>query len=402
MENDASSDMATAVSAGRHCRKLVVDMVKVQTVFQGLSIVNRRTIVFVGNCQLGALAALYRAAVPPELGNEVIYLPSYEAASADQLRQIAEADILLKQVLDFAPRIGDLATNAAVHLVPHVTAAFLWPCSGQPHPKNAPHRYSDGSGPYNGELGDSFLNRMILDEVDPTEAVQRYMAIDFAATRRVDRMQEILMEKQRSRDRACGYAFADYIDANFRSMNLFRSPNHPEMPLSLLLASEVFGRLGVDAGVIESLLAKPPIALFPPTETPIHPSIISHYGLKYCHAETRYRYFDEGRYTCEEFAARYMIYEWNPLLGEGYELMRAGNREAAIDTLGQAVERSPRSPVACSVLSDLLAVSGRLTDAVEIALRAHELEPDNNHYLARYRHLASQLSAPKYDHAEAR
>ena len=213
----------------------------------------RRTIVFVGNCQLGTLSSLYNRVVAPESDDEAVWFASYEDASPEQLRVIGEADIVVRQVQDFAPKIGDFATDAAVQLVPHVTAAFLWPCTGQAHPKNQPHRYSDASGPYSAELSDLFLNRMILDGVDPDEAVARFMAADIATLRKADRLREILMQKQRSRDLMCGYRFADFIEAHVQHERLFRSPNHPEVPLTILLATEVFGRLGVDNAILERI-----------------------------------------------------------------------------------------------------------------------------------------------------
>lgn len=115
----------------------------------------RRLIVFVGNCQLDALARLYRrVAAPPE--DEVVYLASYQAADAAQRARVAQADVLLRQVLDFAPVVGELETSAKVHLVPHIGAAFLWPCTGSAHPRNAPAPFLDESGPYPAELGDFF------------------------------------------------------------------------------------------------------------------------------------------------------------------------------------------------------------------------------------------------------
>jgi tetratricopeptide (TPR) repeat protein len=353
--------------------------------------VKRQTIVFVGNCQIGTLARLYKQLVPSEHGDDVIYLASYENATDEQLRTVAEADILVRQVLDFVPKIGDLETSAAVHLVPHVTAAFLWPCTGVQHPKNRGHRYIDASGPYNAELGDSFLNRMILDGVDPDEAVLRYMEADIVALRKVERMAEIVLEKQRSRDVACGYRFADFIEANFRSKPLFRSPNHPEVPLTMQLAGEVFERLGVDSNIIENMQANPPSGLFPATETPIHPSVARHFGLAHINPATRYRFYDEGRYTSAEFAGRYMRYEWNPLLGEGYELARSGDRDSAIEVLTRAIQATPRSAAGHSVLSDLLASKGDLLQAVKVAEEALALEPDNPHYRARAAHIKSQL-----------
>jgi tetratricopeptide (TPR) repeat protein len=355
--------------------------------------VRKQTIVFAGNCQLAILADLYGRIVPNPNDNEIVYLPAHEAASEEQLRLVARADILVRQVLDFVPRIGDLETTAAVHLVPHVTAAFLWPCTGQPHPKNQPHRYSDPSGPYNAELGDSFLNHLILEGVDPDEAVLRFMEANIATIRRVDRMHEIMLGKQRSRDLACGYRFADFIEGRFRHEYLFRTPNHPEVALTIELATEVFGRLGVDSHVIATMRADPPDELFPATQTPIHPSIIAHFGLSYVDAQTRYRYRDEGRFTCAEYAGRYMRYEWNPLLGEGFELAGTGQQDAAIETLRRAVRASPRSSAGKSLLSHLLDKRGLVDEALMLAHEAVELEPGNPHYTGRLAQITAQHRA---------
>lgn len=352
---------------------------------------DRPSIVFVGNCQVGTLADLYRRLVPAEDQGVVLYMPSYESGSPEQMRALEEADVVISQVLDFVPKIGEIRTTGAVHLVPHVAGSFLWPCTGHSHPLNAPHRYSDASGPYNAELGDSFLNRMVLEGVDPEEAVARFMAADIASLRRAGRMREIVLDKQRSRDLACGYTFADFIDSRFRTERLFRSPNHPEIPLTLMLASEVFGRIGVRNQIIAKMLDAPPDHVFPPTETPIHPSIISHFSLTCVTAETRYRYFDEGRFTCGEFALRYMRYEWNPLLSEGFDHAAAGRRLEAIEVLKRALDRSPRSPAGHAVLGDLLAAQGRLAEAITMANRAQELEPGNSHYRQRAEHIRLQL-----------
>ena len=112
---------------------------------------------------------------------------AYQNASDEERRKIAEADVLVSQVLDFVPRIGDLETRATVQLVPHVTAAFLWPHTGSPHPRNAPAPLLDASGPYPAEIGDSFPERGgTAEKVPADEAVARYLATDVAKVRKLD------------------------------------------------------------------------------------------------------------------------------------------------------------------------------------------------------------------------
>jgi tetratricopeptide (TPR) repeat protein len=346
-----------------------------------------RNIVFVGNCQLGMLADVYRRLVAVETDDTVDYVPAYENAGAEQRQLIADAEEVVVQVLDFAPRIGKLDTGGKVHLVPSVRGTFLWPHTGQPHPRNAPAPLLDRSGPYPLEIGDAFLNRMIARNIAAAEAVAIYMATDIAQERDVDRRYAIMLEQQRKRDRACGYEFADFIEQNFRKQKLFRTPNHPESGLSMMLAAEVFDRIGVDTRIIDAMRAKPPTELLPVTETPLHPSIIAHFGLGYASQETRYRYFNEGGFTFAEYAFRYMTFTWNPALAEALHLYRINRPDEAVSGLERALKLSPRSALGHYVLAELMARNGRLREAIELAFKAVLLEPSNVHFQARLDHL---------------
>ncbi len=333
------------------------------------------------------LASLYRRLVVPETEDAVDYVAAYQNASSEERCKIRDADVLVSQVLDFVPRIGDLETRAVVHLVPHITAAFLWPHTGSPHPRNTPAPLLDASGPYPAEIGDSFMNRMIAEKVPADEAVARYLATDVAKVRKLDRLMELFLDRQRKRDVACGFHFADFIEGNFRTSRLFRTPNHPETPLSVMLATEVFGRIGVDGAITATMETQPPSNLFPATEAPLHPSVIAHFGLTYADAQTRYRYFSEGSFTFAEYASRYMRYEWNSTLVEGFHLAREGHTEPAVVALERAVALSPRSSAGHSVLSEMLARQGRTRESIERAFQAVILEPSNDHFQRRLDHL---------------
>ena len=204
----------------------------------------RLSTVFVGNCQMGALCSLYRRLLPPGSDHDVTYIASYQDATEDARRVVAHATVVVQQVLNFVPRIGDLATNAKVHLVPHASAAFLWPYAGTPHPLNRAEPTIEQSGPYNAELGDSFLNRMIAAGTSPASAVAEYLAADVPTMRRAERMMELHLQNQRDRDAACDMNIAGRIEEQFRTQRLFRSMNHPEPVLTAWIAGEVFTRMG--------------------------------------------------------------------------------------------------------------------------------------------------------------
>jgi tetratricopeptide (TPR) repeat protein len=287
---------------------------------------------------------------------------------------------------------GASETGALCVLLPLISALSMCPCSGRAHPRNAPAPYLDPSGPYDAELGDSFLDRMIARQVPAEAAVAEYLAVDIVALRHVDRMREISIERQRAREQVCGgYRLTDAIEARLPSEKLFRTVNHPERPLTLLLAAQAFERIGVPADCLAALEHYPG-PLFPATEAPIHPAVARHFGLRYADAGARYRFFDEGRFTFEESARRYMNYEWNPDLPHGLHLAHGGDPQQAIMLLRRAVAASPGSATGHAVLGDLLASQGELAEAVACAGRAAELEPENAHFQGRYAHIKSLLA----------
>ena len=334
-----------------------------------------RRVVFLGNCQLQSLATLHRLLVPDA---ETIHVQSYRSATDEGRAAVAGADALVRQVLDFAPAVGDLATTAETLLVPHTTLAFLWPYSGQPHPRNQPAPILDENGPYPGEFGDSFLNRLLLQEVPPDEAARRYLETDVAQVRRVDRLMELVLDKQRDRDRICGFGFADAIAGGFRTEPMFRSANQMERGFALAFAREVFGRMGLDGALLDRLDEVAPQHLSPPTEIPIHPSVAAHFGISYAPPNRRYAFFSEGRFEAPAFWERYMRYEWNPALAEALAALRVRDDARAIP-----------------LLIDALARAGRLDEAVVWAAEAVAAEPEIERHRTRLGQLERQRDAAR-------
>ncbi len=360
-----------------------------------------RKIGFIGNCQLGTLSRIYKYILGNESGIDVFYTPSYQSTNLSQRNLIGSADVIVRQILDFDQKIGPLESDARELLFPHVAAPFLWPYTGQQHPLNAKYPYFDESGPYPAELGDFFLNKMVADKLAPAQAVEKYLKTDIAETKHLDRLAEVFLSKQRARDQSCGYNFADVIAADFRRRSLFRSPNHPDIPLMMTMAAQLFEQLGVDPCAIERVVAHPPDNIVPVTETPIHPSVARHFALTYAADTRRYRYFDEGSFTFAEYADRYMRFTWCPKIAEGMHKFRSGDMDGALPALEEGVPAAPRSAIARYVLSDLLAKKGRLVEAIQRARGAVALEPDNALYRDRLEHLLSHSPAPRTQSIQA-
>ena len=347
----------------------------------------KRKIVLVGNCQVNAMASLYKRFVTPRTGDTIEAVASYQDLTDDGLRLIEEADLLVEQILDMAPRANVPSSAAHRLFIPAVSAAFLWPFAGQQHPRNVAPAFLP-VGPYGGEAGDSYLNRLIAAGADPDEAAETYLNLDVTSRINLDRLYELVMDRQRSRDSHSGYAIADVIEENFRTEQIFLTPFHPNLRVAVTLATQFFEQVGASRDDIERMQNQTHATPFPKDELPIHPSVCQHFGLDFIAPDQRYRFMNEGSFTFHEYVLRYMRYEWNEALEEGLSLYRAGNHEAARIRLEEALARSPNSAAGHNALSHIMSDQGQKQQALAAARRALEIEPHVGAYLS---HLGNLL-----------
>ena len=334
-----------------------------------------RRIVFIGNCQMSILRNLYDRFVTGVTGEDTYFLPTWTALDRQGAGALETADVLVDQVQSFSSEAIDRPAGMASIPrvpVPLVSATFLWPFAGSAHPLNADSPHLSG-GPYPGELGDGFLNRMIRDAVAPEIALERYRQHDFGGPAALDRRYELIMDQQRQRDEACGYAIAGEIEARFRQVPLFLSPHHPRQPITLMLAQQCFARIGAPQHCIDRLTRDMPGFLSPQEEQPIHPAVARHFGLAYIADDTLYELRGEGRFSFDEWVLRYMRCTWSPELFEGCRSV-ASNPQLSRSILSRVSERLPRSPLArsglakaCLALRDLEPAAAHIAAAIELS-----------------------------------
>lgn len=336
-----------------------------------------RRIVLIGNCQISAMASLYRRFVAVRTGDVLDYIPSYENLDEDARQRIRQADVVVEQLLDLKPKadLDGLIGGTPKVLIPMVTAAFLWPFAGQEHPRNDRRPFLP-TGPYGGEAGDSYLNRLIQKGLSPEEGARDYMALDVGKRVNLDRLYELVMDRQQARDQAAGYRIADVIERYFRSEQIFLSPYHPNARVARSLAEQFFRQLGANRGDIERMRNGTVITPFPKEELPIHPVVARHFGLRWVGPRQRYRLLNEGRFTFEDFTLRYMRCEWNEALEEGIALSRAGDLPAAEAKLQAALVRSPAAGAGHNAMRYVLIQQQRRDEAIEAGRRAVAAEPD--------------------------
>ena len=334
-----------------------------------------RRIVFAGNCQLVPLHNAYEKHIAPETNDRSTYIDSMDELSDASRRAIEEADVLVEQLFDFTEAgLADIPSAAKRYSIPLVTANFLWPFAREPHLSNVPLAGTMENGPYPAELGDSYLNQMIRTGVGTDQAIEQYLNLDMNSVVNLDRLYDFVIKRQRRRDEATGYRFADLIEKYFRTEQIFLTPYHPNLRIASYLMTEFFQRFGVAPTLVDRVARSLTRTPFPLDELPIHPSVCRHFGLTFIDETCRYRYSDEGRFTFEEFARRYMDFHWNRELQEGITLSRAGQDGSASDKLRAGLARSPESAAGWLEMSRIHDRLGAMDAAISAAARSAGIE----------------------------
>ena len=353
-----------------------------------------RNIVFFGNCYAATLEGVYSASLAPLNGDKAAYVSCYDDSNKlDSVRKIADADIIVAQVFDVGQTFNlDLSsTNAKIIPFPTVSLGFLWPFGGVAHVRNAALDYWQ-CGPYDYLMGDNFLNRKFSEGVSADAAVDEYLNLDIAKATHLDRLREIVIGRQRSRDERCNMHFADDMDAHFQSEHIFFNHYRPTTRLASSLARQVYCRLDVSDAAIDELVSRWKKTPFERTALPIHPGVASHFGLAYGHADHRYPYHTGELLTFEEFARRYASFTWNEPLLKGVatyfwpgaqvfrefqgDVLNERVQEAIVD-LKLGLSRSRGSSLGERALATLLLKQGHERQALAALERAVSFDPDD-------------------------
>jgi hypothetical protein len=316
-----------------------------------------RRIVFAGGSQNRALARLYRSEIAGRVGDEVIFIGSGAVGTDAAQSTLLLADLIVMEIDEDGDTVPArlLPSNVDLIRAPNLYCDFLWPFAGSAHPRNRGAFVLPG-GPYPGEHGDRFLDRMVAEGVDEDEAIRRYLAIDMEVEGELDsRLTDRLAIMQRL-DLASGFDLAGYVADHFRTQALFTTRQRLTMPMLRPLAAQLFAKMGV-AGFDLSKVRRLP---FPSGAQPLHPAVIAHFGLTYAQPGQAYPFNDEGFFTFDAFCRRYMRFEWNEVLHKGIQTAKTDPANAVAD-LEAGLAISPDS------------LLGR--QALEVARHAAGLEP---------------------------
>jgi tetratricopeptide (TPR) repeat protein len=332
-------------------------------------------IVFLGNCQAGALSSIVQRFVSPYLEITTDFVDAYNSVDAASLARVKRADVVVAQASTGTPALGieHVPAGIPVHLVPVVSGAFLYPYQGVVHP--AQPTEAAGTIPFQAEYSDRYLAKLYMAKVEPAEALRQYRAFDVATAAAVGRLYEITLEAQRKLDSATGYACADLIERHLGEEQLFQSAFHFSGRIAAHLAAPLCDRLGFDPKygqrIRDHLRDAPFVRLF----VPVHPSIARYFGMRWVTDETRYPYRFEGSFTFDEYVTRFMQVRWSEAMQAG--VLAANSREPGAKALLETgLGEAPRSAEGPHALSRILEEEGDLQGAIALQRRAASVALD--------------------------
>jgi tetratricopeptide (TPR) repeat protein len=337
-----------------------------------------RRVLFYGNCQVQYIARVYSELICPLNGDTARYLDINHTRFDHPHHRDAftHADILVDQVFDvddpIPPELIDPVRDRL--RIPNMRGDFLWPFGTR---ERHPHHATFPADHYYGhEFGDTFLNRMIVQNSPAQEAVRKYLDLDFTKQRNLPRILELLMDRQRRRDRISGINVCDFMLDNLRSEVLFFSAGHPSERLLHRVARPVLNELA-GAEMAGTALAAQYLGFPHWRIAPIHPNVGQVLSLDFVKPDTRYLVYDEGFFSFRAYALRYMrgqiVAELPATLKRYGELDPSALLSAATRILAKA----PMSPLAHRLCAQAHRRLGQPAQALQAALQALGLEPEN-------------------------
>jgi hypothetical protein len=134
--------------------------------------------------------------------------------------------------------------------------------------------------------GDILLDLLVSRGHTESEALHVYLRGKLAEKYKLDALLGESLFRERQKEKGAVIALTDFIEENWRTRQLFRTPNHPDKSLLLAIADAVLDSLGL--GSAPSSLRTSFTPEYPDVELPIHPQAGEHFGLPFAGADRLY------------------------------------------------------------------------------------------------------------------
>jgi hypothetical protein len=134
--------------------------------------------------------------------------------------------------------------------------------------------------------GDILLDLLVSRGYAESETLHVYLHGRLAEKYNLNALLSESLFRERLKEKDSVIALTDFIEENWRTRQLFLSPNHPGKTLLLAVADAVLESLGL--GRVPSSLRNDFTPDYPNFELPIHPQVGAHFGLPFADADRLY------------------------------------------------------------------------------------------------------------------
>lgn len=334
-----------------------------------------KTLCFIGTCQAMALCSIYNNYIRSDEEPLAYYISSNEIISKDQNSLLSKVDYIINQVFS-SEQDGVIDQNlhkSKIINFPYVSGLFLWPFATEAH-INREYIKSVDFSPYDEEMGDAFLNRLIKNGSNEDECLRHYLELDIVKIGKVIRRSELIFDQQYKRDKITGINAGDFIQNNLSENELFLTRGHLAKPTLLFLAKNVFSHIGIDDKEMERIERQMFRIPDHRNYAAIHPKIGEVFNLKYTKTDRLYEQF-YGFYSFDECVKRYVRYDWNQTSVEGLRYENNKQFDNAIHSFSSAIKNGNASAYILHSLGKSLDALGKHSEATPILESALEKTP---------------------------
>ena len=134
--------------------------------------------------------------------------------------------------------------------------------------------------------GDILLDFLVSRGYSESEVLHVYLNGKLAQKYNLNAMLDENLFHERRKEKGTAITLTDFIEENWRTQQLFLTPNHPGKTLLLAIADTVLESLGL--GRVPLSIRNAFIPDYPAFELPIHPHVGAHFGLSFGGADRLY------------------------------------------------------------------------------------------------------------------
>ena len=252
-----------------------------------MTVTDKPALIFYGNCQANALSSIFAADATITADFSVHYLASFDdrlpGTSEIAPSVVASTAVLFEQYdpVQFPHRALLPATSVTITF-PSVDFNLVWPLAGRNIFNDAPTpERLWGTFPY----GDRVIIDSVKSGCSVDEVLQAYASTAVDRLPNLDRFAELEWGRLGARDAKCDVKMADFVESQFRSMNLFWCLNHPTLETLGELCMRVIAEAQTRGGAISSGTLAQTLAALPVQgplgvlRVPVHPAVAKHFQL---------------------------------------------------------------------------------------------------------------------------